>query len=240
MNLHGSRSPAGGTASSSGRRARGPLWLAIWFCALVAAGVVGDRLRRPVAGLDRRLVDDLVSVRAAAYTVAAHALSYLGRSWVLVPLAGLVGLALWRRCGPRATSVTVAVVGAVVLQNVVKAIVRRPRPPVLHLEHVTGTSFPSGHATESSAFLLALVVAVWPLLRTRRERAGAATVAGLLALGVATSRVYLGVHYPTDVAAGILIGGSWAAATMVVWFPTPPPGRSAHSVTGRRPARRHA
>jgi undecaprenyl-diphosphatase len=106
--------------------------------------------------------------------------------------------------------VALSLAGAMLLSDVVKLLVSRPRPPVEHLQTVTGSSFPSGHATQASAFWFSLVLAlaaagVAPLIT--RVAAGLALV---LVLAVALSRVYLSVHYPGDVLAGILLGTSWA------------------------------
>ncbi len=102
-----------------------------------------------------------------------------------------------------------------IISDVVKPLVSRARPSVEHLQLVTGFSFPSGHATQASAFWLSLVFAASsagaPAARTRQLAAGALVIILLVAL----SRVYLGVHYPSDVIAGILLGGGWAA--YVAW-----------------------
>ncbi len=114
--------------------------------------------------------------------------------------------------------------GADGLQNVVKALVDRARPSVTHLEHVTSSSFPSGHATQSTAFVFALLTLVWTA-RSGLGRVAATLAAAVLVCAVGVSRVYLGVHYPTDVAAGIILGGAWAAGVML-WLKacsSPPP-----------------
>ena len=106
--------------------------------------------------------------------------------------------------------VALSLAGAMLLSDVVKLLVSRPRPPVEHLQAVTGSSFPSGHATQASAFWFSLVLAlsaagVAPLVT--RVAAGLALA---LVLAVALSRIYLGVHYPGDVLAGVLLGTGWA------------------------------
>jgi undecaprenyl-diphosphatase len=169
-----------------------------------------------VAGLDRRLVADAVAIRTAPLTTVAHGASLLGRSGLLIPLAAIIGLTLWRSLGAHAWVPLLAVVGADALQNTVKALVDRPRPSVAHLEHVTSSSFPSGHATQSAAFLVAVVALVF-VARSGRRRAAATVFAAVLVCAVGTSRVYLGVHYPADVAAGIILGGAWAAGLIRWW-----------------------
>lgn len=176
---------------------------------LVLAGLGLRALASVAAGLDHRLVDDAAASRSATLTTAAHLASLLGRSWVLFPVTGVLALALARRLRWRALGPLAAVAGADLLQQSLKALVQRPRPGVLHLEHVTGSSFPSGHATESAAVAVALVLLARG--RARRDRIAAAIIAAVLVAAVGASRVYLGVHYPTDVAAGIVLGSAWGA-----------------------------
>jgi undecaprenyl-diphosphatase len=101
--------------------------------------------------------------------------------------------------------------GAMLLSDVVKLAVARPRPSVEHLQRVAGSSFPSGHATQASAFWLSAVLALAATTASRSLVRLAAAAAIALTLAVAASRVYLGVHYPADVVAGILLGSAWAA-----------------------------
>jgi membrane-associated phospholipid phosphatase len=153
-----------------------------------------------------RTVHDVARTRGATVVSAAHAASWLGRSWIDLPLAILVGWSV-RRAG-RGWVPACAVAAAIVAQNVVKEIVRRPRPtpPSIRLEHVTSWSFPSGHATESTALFVGIAIAMWPLLDSRAWRATVAAAVVVGSLMVAGSRVVLGVHYPTDAATGVVLG----------------------------------
>ncbi|HEY2435784.1 MAG TPA: phosphatase PAP2 family protein, partial [Solirubrobacteraceae bacterium] len=98
---------------------------------------------------------------------------------------------------------------AILLYSLTKLFVHRPRPPSeIWLTHVgKSTSFPSGHATQSLAtFLaLALVGAAW----LSKPRWPGLVLALVLAVGVGWSRVYVGVHWTTDVLAGWLIAAAW-------------------------------
>jgi membrane-associated phospholipid phosphatase len=81
-------------------------------------------------------------------------------------------------------------------------------PLTVPLEHVTSAAYPSGHATVSCAFALALCIVFW----RARSRSAVAAIAAANVLAVGFSRVYLGVHCPSDVLAGWLVAAAWAAA----------------------------
>ena len=200
------------------RRAAGQaLALVIGLAALVAIDVGLRALGRLMSGEDLALVSGLVPDRTGPLTSLAHAASVLGHSYVLVPLAAVLGaIALVRGRAVTARVLVTAIVGAVILQDVVKALIDRPRPPVPRLEHPGGSSFPSGHATEITAFLVALALVTLGATRSRALRGLAALVTVVVVVAVSLSRVYLGVHYPTDVGAGVLLGGAWSLVSGMI------------------------
>ncbi len=165
-----------------------------------------------VGASEAELMREVAAHRSQAITDLARVVTWAGSAYLLVPLA-LVLCALLLHAGLRAQALAIALTlaGAMIISDVVKPLVSRARPAVEHLQLVTGFSFPSGHATQASAFWLSLVFAASsagaPQTRTRQLAAGALVIILLVGL----SRVYLGVHYPSDVIAGILLGGGWAA-----------------------------
>ena len=106
--------------------------------------------------------------------------------------------------------------GALLLYSLTKYFVHRPRPPSVIWLTDAGrtTSFPSGHATQSLATFVALGVVgtAW----VSKARWPALLLPLVLAAGVGWSRVYLGVHWTSDVVAGWLIAAAWI--TMVLWL----------------------
>lgn len=201
--------PSGTPRRSPGGRAGQVTALSTGLLVLILIGYgLGELSRHEMNAVDLDAVRDLARQRTGALTFVAHALSVLGRSVVIVPLA-LVTAAWLHRSGRTgdAALLVVSAVGAVVLYNVDKDLVERPRPPLHHLESASNWSFPSGHATLSSAFYLALALVF--SAAHRRRRAVAITAATVLIGGVALSRVYLAVHYPTDVVGGMLLGVAW-------------------------------
>ena len=166
---------------------------------------------------------DLEASRAAERATAgsdlllasAKAVTLLGEPVLLTIAAALLAAVLHRKGHRRlAAFVLVARVGAMVLSTGLKLAVDRARPvfdePVAT---ALGASFPSGHALGSAAFYAALAVLLLP-------RRAPLVVAALIGGAVAASRVLLGVHFPSDVTAGLLIGWGWVAlctAVFVVW-----------------------
>jgi undecaprenyl-diphosphatase len=98
-----------------------------------------------------------------------------------------------------------------------KNLFMRPRPDVVpHLRDVASTSFPSGHAMESAIIYLTLGAILMRLAERRITKIYCIGIAIFLTLIVGISRVYLGVHYPTDVAAGWMFGFFWASLCWIV------------------------
>lgn len=129
-----------------------------------------------------------------------------------VLVAVVVGyLAVVRRYGPALFVVLSIGLGTVVAQ-LLKIAYDRPRPElVTHLVAIHTASFPSGHATMSTLVYLTLAALIARLAQDWRVRAYVISVAVLLSLAVGTSRIYLGVHWPSDVAAGWALGVGWAS-----------------------------
>lgn len=111
--------------------------------------------------------------------------------------------------------VIASVVGGLVISLILKEIFDRPRPDVFaHRSHTMTPSFPSGHSANSAVAWLTMAVLLAKLVKSPGMKAYIFGIGLLIPLLVGLSRVFLGVHWPTDVIAGWLIGLSWA---LVVW-----------------------
>jgi undecaprenyl-diphosphatase len=102
----------------------------------------------------------------------------------------------------------VTLIGVVAINNGLKLLVDRDRPPVDHLVGTSGSSFPSGHSSAAAAAWCAFALVI-ARHQSRRWRALAAGVAALVTFTVAASRALLGVHWITDVVAGVALGWGW-------------------------------
>ncbi len=144
-------------------------------------------------------------------TRLAFTLTWIGSPAVLVPVVALAATLLWwAKLRRDAVLLFAAMAGGAVLDTVLKLHFRRVRPDVpwaFVTEH--SFSFPSGHSAGAVVLYGVLTYLVWNHLAGVWHRAGVIAVALLLIAGIGASRVYLGVHYPTDVAAGYLVGLMW-------------------------------
>ncbi|MFN2593510.1 MAG: bifunctional DedA family/phosphatase PAP2 family protein [Actinomycetota bacterium] len=162
--------------------------------------------------VDRPMLRYLVEHRTAGLTTAMKVVTFFGSNAFIIPATLVVAAAAIAvtRKARWAAFLTGTVAGAYGLFNVLKALVDRPRPMIAPAIHVGGSSFPSGHATVSAAFFLAVAYVVTRRLGWKTSVwvwATALVVPG----AVAFSRVYLGVHWPTDVGAGLTLGAAWTA-----------------------------
>jgi undecaprenyl-diphosphatase len=198
------------------------------FAALVVVGVLlGSLLPAGPAGPDAPVLAFFARHRVAALTAVLRAVTTVGSPTGLAAtaVATAVVLAVLRQAPSALVLLAVGVPGVELLSTTVKSLVRRPRPPLgsaVGQVSAHGYSFPSGHAIQSAAVygLLASLLVV----RTRRRllRAATWTAAGLATVAVGLSRVYLGVHWPTDVLGGWLLGAGWLAVLLLTIAPRPP------------------
>ena len=167
----------------------------------------------PLTGFDRHADDSAHGyvVDHAWLLSTARALTHLGDPLVVTLAAGLAALAMLI-LGRRRAAVYLLLVRAVavVLAYALKESIRRARPVLDHpVAHASGFSFPSGHALGSAALYASLAVVLGP-----RVPFPARVALGLVPpLVVATTRVLLGVHFPSDVVAGLFTG--WAIALLI-------------------------
>lgn len=148
---------------------------------------------------------------------AAREMTALGGTPFLTLLTiVLAGFFAARREGGKIAILLAAVIGQTLLSHYLKDLFGRPRPDIVpHLVDISSKSFPSGHATSAAAVYLTLAALIAREINERAVRLYVYFVAMVLALLIGASRVYLGVHYPTDVIGGLSFGAAWAATVLI-------------------------
>jgi membrane-associated phospholipid phosphatase len=182
-----------------------------------AFGALAEEVAEDDTGLDNRIADELHEHATRPLTEFFEALTTLGNGIVLAGVAAIAAYLLARRrYYAEAVLMVLAYVGAEVLSYSLKLAFRRDRPFFTDpLATVSTYSFPSGHATVSVAVYGALcLVLLRRLTGPARVVCLAATV--LLVSLIGFSRLYLGVHFLSDVLAGFSVGLAWLALCVVV------------------------
>ena len=109
----------------------------------------------------------------------------------------------------------VNIITAPILVTILKYVYDRQRPSLTHLVVENGLSFPSGHATASVMLYMSLVIICWQRIKQDYLKYIPLVIAVVMIVLIGISRIYLGVHYPTDILGGWLLSGSW----LLFWFP---------------------
>jgi membrane-associated phospholipid phosphatase len=149
-------------------------------------------------------------------TSAAVELTYLGTGTVVLMIVGVAALFLWHTEHKHSARLLLAAVaGNILLNGALKFVFHRPRPDVFAWQTVAvSSSFPSGHAMSATVCYGTVAYLVARLQKHHWSRALTLTGAVILIFLICVTRLYLGVHYPSDVLAGMLVGLAWAAFCM--------------------------
>ena len=212
--LHGRLDPTAATG----------LALSLALLAIFVAGIVLAALAYLIRSspelleIDRSVGQWGVDHRADWSTEALELFTWLGDTKVAIVLALVVGILEYVRRPSYWIFPFLAVViaGEVFLTKGIKRLIDRVRPDFNPITETLGPSFPSGHSATAAALFGALALLL-SRGRTPKQRAVIAGTAAALAAGVACSRIMLGVHWLSDVVAGVLFGWAWVAACSIAF-----------------------
>jgi membrane-associated phospholipid phosphatase len=182
------------------------LLLFAWLASSVAQGVT--------IGFDAGVRESVHQFASPGMTRLAWALSAVGSpdSLAILSAGALLGLLAlgWKRA---ALQFLLTLAGGLALDGTLKIAFQRTRPDAFFNTPLPASfSFPSGHALISACFFGSLAALAGARTRSRAARGALWTVAAVLALAIGLSRIYLGVHYPSDVLAGYAVAAVWISA----------------------------
>ena len=186
--------------------------LSLFLFAWIADGVAHDR----TAGLDLAIRNQVHAYASPPVTSAMIFVSFLGGDGLTAAaiLSVIAFLAFhWRRA---ALWMVVTILGAVVLDLTLKYAFHRPRPVPFFVPVPYTYSFPSGHSLFSFCFYGVLAGLLAGRMQSRLGRILVWTLAAVLVAAIGLSRIYLGVHYPSDVIAGYLAAALWVSTLLAL------------------------
>lgn len=191
-------------------------WLLLAALGSVGIGIFLKLTRELTEGeldpFDRALLSQVIALRTPSMNGPAVDITALGSVTVLtiVVTIAVCLFAVGRHWGS-VSQLLIAVAGGAVGSTLLKRVLERERPPeVGQLVHVASFSYPSGHSLASASIYLTLAILASRQMKQPVGQALILSFAILLATIVGMSRAYIGVHYPSDIAAGLSLGGGWA------------------------------
>lgn len=204
-------------------------WLAVGFlaCAVLFAftQLAGEVSEGDTRAFDERILTALRSsadpsrpIGPAWVESALFDLTAMGGPVVLsLVVAAVAGFLLLQGRERTATVIVVASLSGQLLNDLLKEFFARPRPDIVpHLRDVASLSFPSGHAMQSAIIYLTLGAMLMRIAERRLTKIYCMGIAVLVTFLVGASRVFLGVHYPSDVLGGWMVGFAWACVCWLV------------------------
>jgi membrane-associated phospholipid phosphatase len=190
------------------------LMAAAWLFGAIAEDVVHQDA--PLSAIDLTVAAWLHARATPAWTSVMSIVSDAGAPLTDVVIASVVALILlWKQARSWLLALVLAVAGGALMNIIIKHLVRRQRPIFEDpIQTLTSYSFPSGHAMGSTLLYGILAAMVVAHVRDRRLRMLAVAGAAFAVAMICFSRVYLGVHYLSDVIAGFLAGLVWLGACL--------------------------
>ena len=195
-------------------------WIALLFAGVLLPLWVFTELADEIHELEQLLFDDPILLRAHAHAgpaldrffIAASRVGYQGVIAIdVVIVLSLLAFKRWRET----TFAAVACIGSALLNLGSKQLFQRDRPSLWEsVSPETTFSFPSGHAMGSMTLAMVVILLAWPT----RWRWPVLSLAVVFALLVGFSRIYLGVHYPSDILGGWMAAMAWVAGTHLLLF----------------------
>lgn len=165
-----------------------------------------------IVRVDSQIIALVQGLETISLTVFMELLSFIGSAPVIIIVSLFILLFLYKRLKHRQEFVLFigVMVGSPMLNFILKTLFKRARPDFHRLVEISGYSFPSGHAMNAFTFYGITTFLLWRHIPKRWGRTVLLFFSGTMILGIGISRIYLGVHYPTDI-----IGGYFASATWI-------------------------
>ena len=182
-------------------------WIILFISLVLIIGIVEDVLDKEIVKLDiagYNIVSQFISGTA---TPIAKVITQFGGAIFLILLS--VTLLIIIKNKKTGLFIWINLITSTLLNQILKNIVQRPRPTEYRIINENGYSFPSGHSMVSAAFYGFIIYLIYKNVKNKYLKWGLIVALSLLIILIGTSRIYLGVHYTSDVLAGFLISISY-------------------------------
>lgn len=182
-------------------------WILALFCVIIFLDLLEDVLNNEIMNFDSAVYNFIISFKSNSLTNIFKFITFFGSSIPLISICIISLLFIKNKKIPMYISINLIVTA--IFNFLLKNIIRRNRPVGYRLVEETGFSFPSGHSMASMAFYGLIIYLVFKYVKNKYAKIALCTFLSILIVAIGISRIYLGVHYASDVLAGFMISLSY-------------------------------
>ena len=196
--------------------------VSIWIVCILFTGFFAYIARsihlHTISSFDEPIIDVIQGTQSAGLTSVMKTFTTIGSTTTVALLALLTLIVLlWKKHKAQAVLFIAALGGTGILNQVLKFIFKRERPDFDRLIDIGGYSFPSGHTMMAFSLYTILAYIIWRNLHNVWARIGITILAIFMIVMIAVSRIYLGVHFPSDIVGGVLASSVWLFASIAMY-----------------------
>lgn len=184
-------------------------WAILLLSLIILIYIVRSLLQKDIANFDNAVYSFVASFISEPLTDIALVITTLGSAYVILPLCLILIIVFWKKI--EATAISINLIISFLANQILKRIVARPRPTEYRIVEELGYSFPSGHSMVGMAFYGLLIYFIYRKVKNPYIKWTSCILLTILIFLIGLSRVYLGVHYASDVIAGFCISAAYLA-----------------------------
>jgi undecaprenyl-diphosphatase len=186
----------------------------------VAFGYIASAVgNESIAHFDTAVIGFVQGLEAPWLTFIMKVFTWIGSGFVVAPIAliGFIVLYFVLRYRQQAFLLIAVIAGSVLFNSILKSYFKRERPEIHRIMDANGFSFPSGHSMMAFALYAIIAYIAWRNVKTTVGRIVLFLFATLMITMIGTSRIYLGVHYPSDIVGGFVASALWVTIAISVY-----------------------
>jgi len=172
-----------------------------------------------IVGFDTAVIGFVQGLETPWLTSIMNLFTWIGSGYVVAPIAlmGFIVLYFVLRYRQQAFLLISVVAGSVLLNKLLKNYFKRERPEIHRIMDANGFSFPSGHSMMAFALYAIIAYIAWRNVKTTVSRVLLVVFTAFMIIMIGTSRIYLGVHYPSDIVGGFVASALWLTIAISVY-----------------------
>lgn len=184
-------------------------WAILLISIIILIYIIGNLLQKDIANFDNAVYSYIASFISEPLTDIALVITTLGSGYIILPICLILIIVYWKKI--EGIAITINLIISFLANQILKRIVARPRPTEYRIIEELGYSFPSGHSMVSMAFYGLLIYFIYRKVKNPYVKWISCSLLTILIFLIGLSRVYLGVHYASDVIAGFCISAAYLA-----------------------------